>query len=357
MTWLRNCWYQAGWADEVAVDKPLTRTILGEPILFWLGGDAQVAAVADRCPHRFAPLSAGRVQGDVVTCGYHGLGFSRDGTCVANPHAPITASMRVKSYPTAVRHSAIWIWMGDPSAASMDDLPDLSFIDETPEQARIQMYMPTRANYQLIADNILDLSHADYLHPNSLGGIMTGAKATSREVDGKIIVEWKSNDCVPPPAFKPLVPPGSNADMWTEVVWQAPALMVLSTAATPPRVERAWKDESRTLHNMVPETETTTHYFACSTRRFHVEDEHFSAMLRGALEDAFVREDKPMLELQQQSMGSADLWSLGPMLLPIDAGAVRARRKLDVLIEAEQRTCGAVDLQRIAPARDRDNIS
>lgn len=336
MSWLRNCWYQAGWANEVSLDKHLTRTILGEPILFWLTGDTEVSAIADRCPHRFAPLSAGRIQGDVVTCGYHGLGFSKNGACVSNPHAPITSGMKVKSYPTSIRHGAIWIWMGDPLAANIDNIPDLSFIDETPETARIQMYMPTRANYQLIVDNILDLSHADYLHPTSLGGIMTGAKTTCRDVDGKIVVEWVSSDCVPPPAFRPLVPPGSNADMWTEVIWQAPALMALATAATLPGVKREWQDESRTLHNMVPETETTTHYFACSTRRFLAEDEQFTIMLRGALEHAFINEDKPMLELQQQTMGPGDLLSLKPILLPIDAGAVRARRKLSAMIASEQ---------------------
>ena len=151
-----------------------------------------------------------------------------------------------------------------------------------------------------------------------------------------MIAEWHSDNCVPPPAYAPLVAPADRADIWTRVEWQAPGLMVLGTGATHVGQARAYADESYTLHNMVPETETSTHYFMCSTRRFLVEDEAFSAMLRPALEHAFLNEDKPMLEKQQRSMGTADLWALDPILLKVDAGAVRARRKLDALIELER---------------------
>jgi phenylpropionate dioxygenase-like ring-hydroxylating dioxygenase large terminal subunit len=191
VNWLRNRWYQAGWADEVTAKTPLVRTILNEPIMFYRMTDGSIAALFDRCPHRFAPLSAGTIDGDIVTCGYHGLGFASNGACVANPHGPVTGAMRVSAYPVAERHSALWIWMGDPVLANTAQIPDLSFIDETPEAARIQMYMPTRANYQLITDNILDLSHADYLHPNSLGGIMVGSQASSREEGDTIVAECR----------------------------------------------------------------------------------------------------------------------------------------------------------------------
>jgi len=61
MNWLRNCWYQAGWSSELVSGEPLVRTILGEPILFYRTEDGAAAGLLDRCPHRFAPLSAGRL--------------------------------------------------------------------------------------------------------------------------------------------------------------------------------------------------------------------------------------------------------------------------------------------------------
>ena len=48
------------------------------------GGEA--VALADRCPHRFAPLSRGRVVDDTLECPYHGLRFGAHGHCVFNPH-------------------------------------------------------------------------------------------------------------------------------------------------------------------------------------------------------------------------------------------------------------------------------
>jgi vanillate O-demethylase monooxygenase subunit len=76
----------------------------------------------------------------------------------------------------------------------------------------------------------------------------------------------------------------------------------------------------------------------CSTRRFLVDDEAFSAMLRATLTQAFENEDKPMLEKQQQRMGTDDLWALTPVLLGIDTAAVQARRMLDRLIANEAET-------------------
>jgi phenylpropionate dioxygenase-like ring-hydroxylating dioxygenase large terminal subunit len=264
--YLQNCWYQAAWSDEVKTGNPLVRTLLDVPILFFRASEGQIAALHDRCPHRFAPLSAG---------------------------------------------------------------------GETPEKAIIASHMHVAANYRLLTDNILDLSHADYLHPSSLGGIMTGAKTTITTVGEKIRVVWDSINCVPPPAFMAMVPPPDRADIWTEVIWTAPAVMVLGTGATKTGVARTPMDEAYTLHSMSPESATSSHYFMCSTRRFLVDDDHFSAMLKGALSQAFNHEDKPMLEKQQARMGTDDLWSLKPVMLGIDNAAVQARRMLDKLIAQE----------------------
>ena len=335
MPWLRNRWYQAGWSDELGPDRPLVRTILDAPILFYRS-ESGVAALLDRCPHRFAPLSAGRIDGGRVTCGYHGLAFGADGACVHNPHGAITSRMQVRSFPVVERHTALWIWMGAPEQADPALIPDLAFIDATPASARIAGHMPTAADYRLITDNIMDLSHADYLHPTTLGGIMTGSQARSREEGQRVVAEWVSLNVDPIPVAATTMPLGTKVDSWTQVVWSAPAVMVLSTTTTPAGVPRAPEDEAITLHNMVPETARTTHYFYCSTRRFLVEDVAFSGYIREALSRAFVEEDKPMIEAQQRRLGEAELWDLDPILLPTDAAAVRVRRLLDRLIADER---------------------
>lgn len=337
---LRNCWYQAAWAEELALDAMLARTVAETPLLLVRDTDGAVSALLDRCPHRFAPLSAGKLEGGIVTCGYHGLAFDGSGACVHNPHGRVTPSLRVAGFPLVERHTALWIWLGDAAKADLALIPDLSYIDAAPPNARIAGYLPAAAHYELLTDNILDLSHADYLHPGSLGGMMTNAKTTTRIEGDAVIVAWDAVNCDPPGAFVGLVPPPQKGDFWLEARWAAPAVMTLATFAAPTGSSRTPDATALTLHSMTPETSATTHYFYCNTRPYLVDDVDFSAFLRGQLERAFSLEDKPMLEKQQARMGSADFWTLGPALLAIDAAAVQARRKLATMIAQETPTDG-----------------
>lgn len=335
MRYLKNCWYQAGWSEELTADAALPRTVAEVPLMFMRDDAGRPAALMDRCAHRFAPLSAGKVAGGRVTCGYHGLSFDASGRCVHNPHGAVTSAMRVASFPVVERHSALWIWLGAPELADAARVPDLSYIDTTPPGARICGYLPTRANYELLTDNILDLSHADYLHPASLGGMMTSARTTNHTEGDEVVVEWDAVDCNPPGAFQPLIPPPQKGDIWIQVRWRAPAVMTLATFAAPTGSPRTPQGTAMTLHNMTPESSNTTHYFYCSTRPYRTADLEFTQFLRGALEQAFANEDKPMLEKQQDRIGDQDFWSLSPVLLAVDAAAVRARRKLRQLIDLE----------------------
>lgn len=338
MVWLKNRWYQAAWSDEIGVGKPLVRTICDEPVLLYRGDDDGVRALFDRCPHRFAPLSEGRFEGGRVVCGYHGLAFDGSGACVANPHSPITSRMRVRAYPVVERHAAIWLWMGEAEHADPPLIPDMSFIDAVDPAHFISAYMWTEANYQLLTDNIMDLSHTDYLHPTTLGGMITGAKASTSEAEGdSIVAEWMATDCIAPPAFAHRIPGGgTRADIRIHVDWLPPAWMLITADVWPANHDPGGPcSTTLTLHNMTPANREQTHYFMCSVRPD--EDAEKIALLRSSLMFAFTQEDKPMLEKVQKRMGTPDLWALKPLLLPIDAAAVRVRRKLDALIAAENR--------------------
>lgn len=84
--YLRNSWYVAAWDHEVGNDLFPVR-MLGEQIVLYRTLNGQVAALEDACPHRKLPLSMGRIKGDVVECGYHGLTFDSTGTCTRVPGA------------------------------------------------------------------------------------------------------------------------------------------------------------------------------------------------------------------------------------------------------------------------------
>ena len=177
MTFLRNCWYMAAWLDELPAEGGLARTFLDEPVFLFRDDAGAAHALLDRCPHRFAPLSRGKIEGDAVVCAYHGLAFDGSGACLRNPHGPVLRSLAVRSYPVAEAHRALWIWMGDKVRADLPAIPELSFLSAAPETAFNRGYVHGAGNYQLYVDNILDLSHTDYLHPTTLGGGVDYANA------------------------------------------------------------------------------------------------------------------------------------------------------------------------------------
>ena len=98
--WIRNAWHCAGWASELTAEAPLARTILGEPVVMYRTEDGAPVAMEDRCCHRFAPLSKGRVEGDDIRCMYHGLKFDPSGACIEVPGAErIPPQFRVRTFP------------------------------------------------------------------------------------------------------------------------------------------------------------------------------------------------------------------------------------------------------------------
>lgn len=341
MTYLRHAWYVAGFADELATGRLLARTLLDEPLVFFRQPDGRVAALQDRCPHRFAPLSAGTLcdGGAALQCPYHGLRFDASGACVHNPHGSgvIPKAARVRPWAVAERDGLIWWWAGDAGGADESLIPDLSAVTGAPEHATIRGYLPTACDYRLLADNILDLTHADFLHAGSLGsGAITRAQAEVTDLGLRSVrIAWLSSGDQAPPAFdQHLREQGRPSDQWTEVTWTAPCVMQLHVGATLQGEPREHGVDTCNLHLATPETAGRTHYWYWSTRNFAISAEA-NAAIRPLIEFAFSQQDKPMLEAQQRRIGDAEFWSLKPVLLAGDAGAVRARRKLDALIAAE----------------------
>lgn len=338
MTYLRNCWYMAGWADELGPDG-LPRTLLDLPVFFYRDAEGAPHALFDRCPHRFAPLSMGEVKDGVVTCRYHGLAFDGAGHCVRNPHGPVTSALSTPSFPVFERYRALWIWMGDPKLADPASLRDLDFLSTAPDTAFNKGYIRGSGHYQLFMDNLLDLSHTDYLHPDTLGGgsiTRTKAKVEQRD-DGVIAILWDSYDDVPPPLVRQKLPPGvDKADSWTHVEWSAPGIMKLINGVVPVGAPREGAGLSTNVHIMTPETTGSTHYFFASTRDYAVDDAALNEAIGRIRQQIFTNEDQPMIAAQQTRIGDSTFWDLKPKLLRIDEGAVAVRRRLDALIAAEQ---------------------
>jgi phenylpropionate dioxygenase-like ring-hydroxylating dioxygenase large terminal subunit len=343
-TTLKGAWYMAGFADEFAPGVIVARTLLGQALALFRTADGGICALADRCPHRFAPLSAGTVcdGGLSIQCAYHGLRFGADGRCVHNPHGNghIPKASEVPAWVVREQDRLVWLWAGDAALADASLIPDCSAVTAAPDDATVRGHMPTACAYQLLVDNILDLTHADYLHAGLLGsGAITRTKPQLSEPGPRSVhIAWHSSGDLAPGAFDAhLREQGRPSEQWTEVTWTAPGCMQLHVGATLMGEARERGVDTLNLHLVTPETATTCHYWYWTTRNFAV-DPQANAQISSIVRHAFSQQDKPMLEAQQARIGGAEFWSLKPVLLPGDAGAVRVRRKLQQLVAQEQST-------------------
>jgi phenylpropionate dioxygenase-like ring-hydroxylating dioxygenase large terminal subunit len=111
MAYLRNAWYLAAWylaawSSQLRTSELFQRRLLDEPLVLYRLTNGAPVALQDRCPHRVAPLHMGKIVGDALQCPYDGLRFSASGNCVLNPHGPLPAAARIRSFPVVARYSA-----------------------------------------------------------------------------------------------------------------------------------------------------------------------------------------------------------------------------------------------------------
>ncbi|MPZ37773.1 MAG: Rieske 2Fe-2S domain-containing protein [Rhizobiales bacterium] len=343
-TYLRNAWYVAAWSDDVAEGQLLGRTILKEPVVLYRKADGSAAALQDRCSHRFAPLHMGKViNGDRVQCPYHGLEFDSSGACVLNPHGTknIPPRAHIRGYPVTEKHKAIWIWMGD-RPADYSKVPDFSVLDNVPEMhATKRDRITIRANYELIIDNLLDLSHTCYLHDGILGNSDTVESDITVEREGDdVIVGRHASSVTAPGLFAIFMPSGpERVDKFTRMRWMPPSNLRLVTGICMPGAVPESGTGYHAIHMLTPETDKTTHYFFTAVR-FNVltPDDQVNAQIQDKIATtrrfAFEEQDAPVIEAQQEIIDASST-SLDLVILAIDVGPVRYKQILHKLIRAE----------------------
>lgn len=335
--YLRNTWYMAGWESEIQGDALLSRKLLDRQMLIYRRADGDgYVMMEDRCPHRFAPLSRGRREGDTIVCGYHGLTYDSIGACVRNPFSErIPVRARVDTMLIHAKHGILWFWPGDPALAKLSAIPDFSCLSSNARRSQLLI----AANYQLITDNLMDLSHVEFVHTGTFGGygLIFKGQHELRE-DGEAIWSnwWMPN--IDPPPWAEAISGKAKIDHWLDMRWNAPASMMLEVGICPAgSAGRAGSlPPERDCHILTPETEFSTYYFYT-----------YSEMQEAvAVHKAYYDEDKPMLEAVQRSMGDADFWGKKPVVLNVDAAALRVRLRLTKLMNTERGVASPVSAEQ-----------
>lgn len=322
---LRNAWYLAAWSEEVQ-DKPLGRRICDIPTVLFRDGQGQVAAMRDRCPHRFAPLSQGEVNEHGLVCPYHGLAFNAAGACSYNPFGPPPSAAKVETYPTEERDGCIWLWHGDAAAVDRASVPDYSDFLTGEKDGAIWQRVLLEGSLIIGVENLMDLTHSSFLHvPTIPHWEQFNFK------DSKLTAGWEGDWLKARWTF-------TNEEgeelFWIQSDWQAPGTMRLSSSTDPSGKHR--DPPYRQLHVYTPETETTTHYFTADQFNGAVEDLEEAQARAELLAGQVFSEDNRIVSAVEAEMGDKDFFEMEPVLLSIDKAAVMARRHFTQLLERQQ---------------------
>jgi len=332
--WVCNAWYVAAWNHEIGPGRIAARTIIDQPLVLYRTGAGEIVVLEDRCCHRFAPLSLGRLEGDDLRCMYHGLKFAPDGRCIEIPGQPqIPRSACVRRYPVEVVGSWVWVWMGDAALADRKAIPPSIALDDTGYRLRSGR-LDYDAHYLLIDDNLLDLSHLSFAHEKTLGLNMpqwADNRPTVTPIDKGLRMERWLRNHAPSGFMKKL---GERVDVWNAYDFIFPGVFLQRTVffplgtqdpAAPPLFYRI--DEQA----VTPMTKRTSRYFyAAGTRTDDLTDDRVDRLFD--VTKAAFHEDKVIIEAQQKMI---DLDPGRPMLpTSLDAGPTRFRKMVETMVTA-----------------------
>jgi phenylpropionate dioxygenase-like ring-hydroxylating dioxygenase large terminal subunit len=319
------------------IGRALTaRTLLGEPVLLFRRENGSVAAIEDRCSHRRVSLSLGTLVGDHVQCGYHGLQFNGEGTCVRIPGQDrIPPQACVRAYPVTERDGFVWIWPGQRDLADVAQIPDFSDVCSSDRfVGRRAETLPVAAPCLFNIENVLDLSHVSYAHEKTVGTLEVAETRPDTEIND-LFVEvrrtWERSAA--PPMYQRLF-------NWMEVKrTQTIRFWPGGNVRLQISVEPVGNTDSSQIRHLTvvgpctPETDTTHFKFSAMYRDFACDDNAVTE----AIADQFhktILEDKVLMEDQQRNWQRDDQ-HVTMIDLAVDRAPLAARRMLQRMADAE----------------------
>ncbi|MCO4252127.1 aromatic ring-hydroxylating dioxygenase subunit alpha [Pseudarthrobacter raffinosi] len=352
-----NAWYVAAWDHEVTSTAIISRTVAERPLALYRTDDGRPVALADACWHRLAPLSMGkRVDGDGVQCPYHGLKFNSAGRCTFMPaQETINPSAMVPSFPIVERHRFLWVWLGDPTVADPASIPDMHQMDSA-EWAGDGLRIEVDANFQLVLDNLMDLTHEEFVHAGSIGQAELSESdfEVTREERSVTLSRWMLNIDAPPflarnmqdkfPGFR------GKVDRWQIIRYEAPSTICIDVGVAEAGTGAPEGDRSRGIENYVmntitPVTSKSCAYYWAITRNYALDMQSATTRMREGVARVF-RQDEDMLVAQQQAIDANPDYEF--YSLNIDAGGMWARRIVERMLQDERNAAGHADPVRMS---------
>lgn len=167
-----DCWYAIGPSEEVGHELVGLR-VLNRPVVLFRSTGGDVVALEDRCAHRPYPLSAGRLEDDLVVCGLCGFTYSADGQCVSVPtQSRVPLRAHVTAYPVREADGLVWVWFGEPGRARLHRIPGLAWLTD-PQWATVGEAMEIEASFLMLHESFADVTKVPFIAPELSPTVLT----------------------------------------------------------------------------------------------------------------------------------------------------------------------------------------
>jgi vanillate O-demethylase monooxygenase subunit len=346
LTYPLNAWYVAAWDYEVTAKGILARTVAGRPLALYRTADGRPVALADACWHRLAPLSLGKLVGDdEIQCPYHGLRYNSAGRCTGMPaQETINPSAVVASFPIVERYRYVWVWLGEPTLADPDAVPDMHQL-ASDDWAGDGETIEAPCNYQLVLDNLMDLTHEEFVHTSSIGQaeLSDAAFHVTHDDTSVTVTRWMKGINPPPFWLKNMRDkyPGfaGKVDRWQIIRYEFPSTICIDVGVAKagtgaPEGDRSQGVNGFVMNTISPERDRSCRYYWAFMRNYRLDSQLITTQLRNGVHGVF-GEDERMLKAQQETIDANPDYEF--YSLNIDTGGMWVRRILERALAAEGR--------------------
>jgi phenylpropionate dioxygenase-like ring-hydroxylating dioxygenase large terminal subunit len=340
-----DAWYVTAWSTEVSRD-PIRRTVCEIPVTLYRREDGRPVALEDRCAHRGYPLSAGRLVGDDIECGYHGFTFGCDGVCTRVPAQDlIPKRTAVRSFPLLEKDGWIWIWTGAADRADAALVPDTHWMTD-PDWATVTHSFPFACRADLIHDNLLDLTHESFIHLSTVGDDYIYRHGITVVVDGDVVsADRLMPGVAAPPLYASTMGLTGLWDRFHCTEFHAPSFHALHSGITGEGRPREEGYLIKVMNGITPIDAHSSHYYYAFSRNFGVDDQSATEALVGGLRTV-LQEDADALALQEIGLQTRPPGEFD-VLIAQDAGVAKARKVMQRLLREEQSRSAAPVLEAV----------
>ena len=338
MEFIKNAWYVAGWSSEFSYDLKAIK-VLEEKIVIFRTSKGRIVALEDCCPHRFLPLSMGKLIDDNIECGYHGLTFNCAGNCIRIPsQKKILKTLKVTTFPVFEKYDIVWIWMGEKSLAKNSEIFDMPQFTESGWETHQGEALNLNSNYLNVAENLVDPAHVSFVHPTTLGNSSSEDVPVEFDTSGDVIVAWRWIRNSPPVGFFKEFPGyENNVDRWHYYYLYLPSIAVIDFGSIDSKEKinenkRHLGTQIFAIHFLTPVSKNQTIDRWMHIRNIALGDDFVSEKIDSMFKTAFA-EDKNILEAIQNQIDTQHKKNY--IHIGIDKGAISYRKRIDELIKYE----------------------